>query len=122
MSRLIMPMSTLLLLIPFGCSTQVRQATLDIYWIDVEGGAATLIVTPEQESILMDAGYNRPDERDATRIRAAMTDARILGIDYAQSVLGAGERMLNVDGQVAEVEELEISQRHEVPDTTAVLP
>ena len=55
MSRLIMPISVLLLLIPFGPSTQAQQATLDIYWIDVEGGAATLIVTPEQESILMDA-------------------------------------------------------------------
>ncbi len=43
-------------------------------------------------------------------------------IDYAQTVLGAGERMLNVDGQVAEVEELEISELHEVPDTAAVLP
>ena len=31
--------------------------TLDIYWIDVEGGAATLIITPAQESILMDAGW-----------------------------------------------------------------
>ena len=30
--------------------------TLDIYWIDVEGGAATLIITPAQESVLMDAG------------------------------------------------------------------
>ena len=28
-------------------------ATLDIYWIDVEGGAATLVVTPERESVLM---------------------------------------------------------------------
>ncbi len=82
MSRLIMPMSVLLLLTPFGPSTQAQQATLDIYWIDVEGGAATLIVTPEQESILMDAGYNRPDERDAMRIQAAMTDARLTGIDY----------------------------------------
>ena len=56
--------------------------TLDIYWIDVEGGAATLIVTPTQESILMDAGWPRPDERDAKRIQAAMADANIDRIDY----------------------------------------
>jgi len=56
--------------------------TLDIYWIDVEGGAATLIVTPNHESILMDAGWRRPDNRDAHRILAAMSDANINRIDY----------------------------------------
>lgn len=56
--------------------------TLDIYWIDVEGGAATLIVTPQKESILMDAGWGRPDQRDALRIEAAMRDANIERIDY----------------------------------------
>ena len=56
--------------------------TLDIYWIDVEGGAATLIITPNQESILMDAGWGRDDERDAKRIQDAMTDADIDHIDY----------------------------------------
>ncbi|MEC9002536.1 MAG: MBL fold metallo-hydrolase, partial [Planctomycetota bacterium] len=29
---------------------------LDIYWVDVEGGAATLIVTPQGESVLIDTG------------------------------------------------------------------
>ena len=42
---------------------------LDIYWTDVEGGAATLIVTPVGESILIDAGLRgergpRTDPRD----------------------------------------------------------
>ncbi len=35
---------------------------LDIYWVDVEGGAATLIVTPTGESILIDSG--NPGRRD----------------------------------------------------------
>ena len=56
--------------------------TLDIYWIDVEGGAATLIITPAQESILMDAGWGRDDERDAKRIEAAMDDGNVDRIDY----------------------------------------
>jgi competence protein ComEC len=46
--------------------------TLDVYWIDVEGGAATLIVTPAGESILIDAGY--PDERGAPRIHKVATE------------------------------------------------
>jgi competence protein ComEC len=41
---------------------------LEIYWIDVEGGGATLIVTPEGETVLMDAGYPGNDDRDAKRI------------------------------------------------------
>ena len=57
-------------------------STLDIYWIDVEGGAATLVVTPQRESILMDTGWNRADARDAGRIQAAMRDAGISEIDY----------------------------------------
>jgi hypothetical protein len=36
-----------------GQSQTVRP--LEVYWIDVEGGAATLIVTPAGESVLMRA-------------------------------------------------------------------
>ncbi len=39
---------------------------LDIYWVDVEGGAATLIVNPQGESLLVDTG--NPGPRDANRI------------------------------------------------------
>ncbi|MCS5584740.1 MAG: hypothetical protein NZ777_14635, partial [Pseudomonadales bacterium] len=38
---------------------------LDIYWIDVEGGAATLLVTPRGESVLIDTG--NPGIRDPQR-------------------------------------------------------
>jgi len=41
---------------------------LDIYFIDVMGGAATLIVTPERESILIDSGWPGFDDRDPKRI------------------------------------------------------
>ena len=41
---------------------------LEIYWVDVEGGAATLIVTPAGETVLMDAGWPGNDDRDAKRI------------------------------------------------------
>jgi hypothetical protein len=46
--------------------TQAAPKTLDIYFIDVEGGAATLIVTPSGESLLVDSGF--PGERDVGRI------------------------------------------------------
>src|SRR5712691_604177 len=43
------------------------RRTLDIYYVDVEGGAATLIVTPAGESVLIDAGWPGFDGRDAKR-------------------------------------------------------
>jgi competence protein ComEC len=53
---------------------------LQIYWVDVEGGAATLIVTPAGESILVDTGW--PGERDAARIARAAADAGVTRIDH----------------------------------------
>ena len=44
-----------------------QRRTLDIYWIDVEGGAATLVVSPSGESLLYDAGWE-VDGRDGKRI------------------------------------------------------
>jgi len=61
---------------------QDSEQPLQIYWIDVEGGSSTLIVTPTREAVLMDAGWNREDDRDAQRIQAAMQDAGITEIDY----------------------------------------
>ena len=63
-------------------AAQTARGSLDIYWIDVEGGAATLVVTPERESILMDTGWPRPDGRDTERILAAMEDAGLTDLDY----------------------------------------
>src|SRR2546428_12236670 len=44
---------------------------LDIYWIDSEGGGSTLIVTPTDESILIDTG--NPGGRDFKRIHETAT-------------------------------------------------
>src|SRR5262245_26653542 len=67
--------------------------TLDIYFIDVEGGQATLIATPAGESLLVDAGFpgsgafeSKPGDpreaRDARRIAAAAREAGVTRIDY----------------------------------------
>jgi len=64
-------------------STAASDKTLDIYFIDVEGGAATLIVTPQKESLLMDCGWKRDDRRDASRINHVARDlAGLSQIDY----------------------------------------
>jgi competence protein ComEC len=56
--------------------------TLDFYFIDVEGGQSTLIVTPAGETLLVDTGYPERDGRDPGRIMAAMRDAHVSAIDY----------------------------------------
>lgn len=61
---------------------QQGRRTLDIYYVDVEGGAATLIVTPAGESILVDAGWPGFDGRDAKRIEGAMKTAGIAQLDH----------------------------------------
>ena len=54
---------------------------LDIYWIDVEGGAATLLVSPNNESVLIDCG--NPGFRDPNRIaQLATSTAKIQQIDH----------------------------------------
>jgi competence protein ComEC len=57
---------------------QAAPKGLDIYFIDVEGGAATLIVTPQGESLLVDSGWKRDDLRDAKRIHDTAT--RLAGL------------------------------------------
>jgi len=56
--------------------------TLDIHFIDVEGGQATLIVTPAGESLLIDAGWPGFEGRDAKRIVEAAKKAGLRQIDY----------------------------------------
>ena len=58
-----------------------RDKTLDLYWIDSEGGGSTLIVTPEGESILVDTG--NPGGRDPQRIQQVATQvAGLKRIDH----------------------------------------
>jgi competence protein ComEC len=75
--------TTLLLLgVPLGSVRADKPARgLDIWFIDVEGGAATLIVTPAGESVLIDCG--NPGARDAERIHRTATQlAGIQAIDH----------------------------------------
>lgn len=57
---------------------------LQIYFVDVEGGQATLFVTPDKHSLLIDTGWPGNDGRDADRIVSA---AKLAGIDRIDYVL-----------------------------------
>jgi beta-lactamase superfamily II metal-dependent hydrolase len=85
-------MTRVLLAVTIALSQAVAPKTLDIYFIDVEGGQSTLIVTPAGESLLVDAGFpgdgtfdSKPGDpsraRDAQRIVAAARAAGLTRID-----------------------------------------
>ena len=52
--------------LPLLALADETTGTLDVYWVDVEGGAATLLVTPAGETVLVDTG--NPGVRDPGRI------------------------------------------------------
>lgn len=56
---------------------------MEIYFIDVLGGAATLVVTPERESILLDSGWPGNDDRDPKRIEQVLrNEAKLDHLDH----------------------------------------
>ncbi len=83
--RLIMfSLPLILLSISSAVFADSKDGCLDLYFIDVEGGAATLIVTPAGESVLIDSGYPDNHGRDLDRIIHVAKDvAGFERIDHA---------------------------------------
>jgi beta-lactamase superfamily II metal-dependent hydrolase len=63
-------------------SSDTPQKALHIFFVDVEGGQATLFVTPAGESLLIDTGWPGNNGRDADRIVGAAKKAGISRINY----------------------------------------
>src|SRR6202049_378384 len=85
------------LFVPFlGVHAQqpAQKKPLDIYFLDTEGGQATLFVSPSGQSMLVDTGFpgnqgalpaeaNAPGiTRDADRIMATLKLANVHVLDY----------------------------------------
>jgi competence protein ComEC len=92
---------------------------LDIYWIDAEGGAATLIVSPGGQSMLVDTANRTPDDRDAKRIFAVAQQAGLKKIDILLTThfhgdhIGAMEalsKMIPIEMYMDHGESVEISR------------
>src|SRR6266576_749825 len=73
--------SLLLLTLVGAGALFAASRNLESYWIDAEGGAATLIVSPSGQSMLVDTANRTPDDRDAKRIYAAAQQAGLKKID-----------------------------------------
>jgi competence protein ComEC len=81
------PISCIILAVLFlssswAASSDAAKKALHIFFVDVEGGQATLFVTPTGQSLLIDTGWPGNDGRDADRIVAAAKKAGIRKIDY----------------------------------------
>src|SRR5947199_8319865 len=71
-----------LLAFVFAVAAAAQTRNLEVYWIDVEGGASTLFVSPTGESLLFDTGFPGNGDRDAKRIQAAAQSAGLRQIDH----------------------------------------
>jgi beta-lactamase superfamily II metal-dependent hydrolase len=94
---------TLVLATTMAAVAQTRK-TLDIYLIDVEGGNATLFVSPSGESLLIDTGNGgAAATRDGDRIVAAAKDAGLSQINHLITTHWHGDHfgaMENVAGRI----------------------
>ena len=91
-----------------------KTKTLDVYWIDSEGGGSTLIVTPTGESVLIDAGS--PGGRDPARIVAAAKAAGLAKIDYLAITHWHGDHF-GGSAELAALFPIETIYQRGVPDT-----
>src|SRR5262249_33217630 len=71
----------ILIAVALPIAAAAQNNTMRIYWIDAEGGAATLFVAPSGESMLFDTGF-RVDDRDAKRIYATAQKAGLKQINH----------------------------------------
>ena len=84
------------------------QRPLDIYFIDVMGGAATLIVTPEKESMLIDSGWPGFGDRDPRRIVHVLKD--LAGCDHLDHLVTTHWHMDHFGGVAGLAKALEIKR------------
>ena len=81
------------------CGADAPRRNLDIYFIDVMGGAATLIVTPEGESVLLDSGWAGFEDRDPIRIEKVLKgQAKLDHLDHLVTTHWHADHFGGVDG------------------------
>ncbi len=83
--------------------TSFAARTLDIYVIDTEGGKALLLVSPEGQSMLVDAGFQGNNDRDAIRIEEAAKAAGVRKFDFLVVTHYHMDHVNNVPATVARI-------------------
>lgn len=81
------------------CGADEPRRNLDIYFIDVLGGAATLIVTPSGESVLIDSGWAGSEDRDPIRIESVLKgQAKLDHLDHLVTTHWHADHFGGVEG------------------------
>jgi competence protein ComEC len=70
------------LVLSISVAATAGAAPLRAVFIDVEGGQATLFVSPSGQSLLIDTGWATSDSRDTNRILAAAQQLGVTKLDY----------------------------------------
>lgn len=65
-----------------GAASASGVGKLRAFFVDVEGGQATLFITPSGQSLLIDTGWDGHNARDADRIVSTAKEAGLSRIDY----------------------------------------
>ena len=90
MRKVLLFLVAVALLVPFTLTrvqgqkvpVNVAQKTLDIYYIDVDGGKSVLFVSPSGESLLFDPGSTDARHFQGDNILKAINEAGLQQIDY----------------------------------------
>jgi beta-lactamase superfamily II metal-dependent hydrolase len=77
-----MLLGCLAVMLALVAEAQARQAPLRVFFVDVEGGQATLFVAPSGTSLLIDTGWPGNQGRDADRIVRAAHSAGLDKLDF----------------------------------------
>jgi beta-lactamase superfamily II metal-dependent hydrolase len=81
------------------CGADSPRRPLEIYFIDVMGGAATLLVTPDGESVLLDSGWAGNQDRDPIRIEKVLKEeAKLDHLDHLLTTHWHMDHFGGVDG------------------------
>lgn len=101
--RLMTTLKMLLLATAFTVLVPGAPKTLDVYTIDVEGGKAVLVVSPSGQSMLIDVGWAKSANREASTdlLVASAKAAGLKQIDYLVITHYDGDHMGDVPGLVA---------------------
>ena len=90
------------------------KRNFDIYFIDVLGGAATLLITPERESVLIDSGWAGFDDRDPKRIVHVLKDvAKLDQLDHAVTTHWHADHFGGIAGIAWAVQKIRTQRRVE---------
>ncbi len=92
-----------MLLVLIYSSVSFAAKTLDIYVIDTEGGKALLLISPSGQIMLVDAGFQGYNDRDAIRIEEAAKAAGVKKFDFLVVTHYHLDHLNNVPATVARI-------------------